>query len=268
MCGTCRRGQRGGGGQLHSADERIAESFEKDTGHKAKLAFGATGRFYAQIKNGAPFEVLLSADDETPAQARARGRRRSRQPLHLCHRQAGAVVQPGPASSTTKARCCGGARHGKLALANPKTAPYGAAAIEVLTKLGLLSAAEPKFVQGENIAQTYQFVTTGNAELGFVALSQVMKDGKIQRGSAWIVPADAARADPPGRGAADHRPGQRRGARPCWTTCSGDKATQRHPSLRLRALTAPLDGPGSNADLGAIWLTLRAGRVDDVVCCC
>jgi molybdate transport system substrate-binding protein len=76
----------------------------------------------------------------------------------------------------------------KLALANPKLAPYGLAAVESLTKLGVLGAVEGKFVQGENIAQTFQFVSTGNAELGFVALSQVMKDGRIASGSAWIVP--------------------------------------------------------------------------------
>jgi molybdate transport system substrate-binding protein len=76
-----------------------------------------------------------------------------------------------------------------LAIANPKLAPYGAAAVEVLTKMGLLASLEGKFVQGENIAQTYQFASTGNAELGFVALSQVFADGKLKGGSAWIVPA-------------------------------------------------------------------------------
>ncbi|MBZ0091944.1 MAG: molybdate ABC transporter substrate-binding protein, partial [Sulfuricellaceae bacterium] len=76
-----------------------------------------------------------------------------------------------------------------IAIANAKLAPYGAAAVETLSKLGLLSATQPKFVQGENIAQTYQFISTGNAELGFVALSQVFKDGKLTGGSAWVVPA-------------------------------------------------------------------------------
>ena len=77
-----------------------------------------------------------------------------------------------------------------LSIANPKLAPYGQAAIETLTALNLLDAVQPKFVQGENIAQTYQFAASGNAELGFIALSQVMKEGKIGEGSAWLVPQD------------------------------------------------------------------------------
>jgi molybdate transport system substrate-binding protein len=76
-----------------------------------------------------------------------------------------------------------------IALVSPKLVPYGAAAVEVIEKLGLMGALRPKFVQGENIAQTYQFVSTGNAELGFVALSQVYRDGKLQSGSGWIVPS-------------------------------------------------------------------------------
>jgi molybdate transport system substrate-binding protein len=168
--------------------QRIAAAFEKDSGHKAKLSFGATGRFYAQITNGAPFEVFLSADDETPARLDAEaatvpgsrftyaiGR------LVLWSPQAGVVDEQGAVLQR------GSFRH--LAIANPKTAPYGAAALEVLKGLGLLDAVRPKFVQGENIAQTYQFVATGNAEVGFVALSQVWKDGKLAQGSAWVVPA-------------------------------------------------------------------------------
>ena len=77
-----------------------------------------------------------------------------------------------------------------LAIASPKLAPYGAAAVETLDTLGLLAALQPKFVQGENIAQTFQFVSTGNAELGFVALSQVFEGGKLKRGSAWVVPVE------------------------------------------------------------------------------
>ena len=167
--------------------QKIAAEFEKNTGHKALLAFGATGKFAAQIRNGAPFQVLLAADDETPAKLEADGQTVagsrftyaigklvlwSARPGYVDDQ--GAVLKKGDFN--------------KLALANPKLAPYGVAAIESMTKLGVLGAAEGKFVQGENIAQTYQFVSTGNAELGFVALSQVMKDGKIAAGSAWVVP--------------------------------------------------------------------------------
>jgi molybdate transport system substrate-binding protein len=167
----------------------IAASFEAGSGHKAKLSFGSTGKFYAQIKNGAPFDVLLSADDETPAKlvqesAAVAGSRFTY--------AIGSLVlwssKPGLVDAGADVLRQG--RYNKLALANPKTAPYGRAAIEALTKLGLLSAAEPRFVQGENIAQTFQFVSSGNADLGFVALSQVMKNGQVQQGSAWIVPAD------------------------------------------------------------------------------
>ena len=167
----------------------IAEAFEKDTGHKAKLAFGSTGKFYAQIKNGAPFEVLLSADDETPAKLVQEGTAEFASRFTYA---IGSLVlwSSKPGFVDAKGEVLRRGLYGKLALANPKTAPYGRAAIETLTKLGLKSAAEPKFVQGESIAQTFQFVSSGNAELGFVALSQVMKDGKVQEGSAWVVPAD------------------------------------------------------------------------------
>ena len=168
--------------------QRIAAAFEQDTGHKAILAFGSTGKFYAQIKNGAPFQVLLSADDETPARLEREGLGASGTRvtyaigrLVLWSRQPALVDDQGDVLRTNKFE--------RLALADPKLAPYGAAAVEVLNGLGLMSALAPKFVQGENIAQTYQFVATGNAELGFVALSQVFADGKITQGSAWTVPA-------------------------------------------------------------------------------
>ncbi len=169
--------------------QKIASEFEKDTGHKAQLAFGSTGKFYAQIRNGAPFQVLLSADDETPARLE-RGRLAVSGTRYTY--AIGTLVlwsaKPGYVDGKGDVLKSGAFQH--LALANPKLAPYGAAAVEVLNKLGLYAALEPRFVQGENIAQTFQFVSTGNAELGFVALSQVMKDGKISAGSAWVVPAD------------------------------------------------------------------------------
>jgi molybdate transport system substrate-binding protein len=169
--------------------QRIAAEFEKDTGHKAVLAFGATGKFYAQIANGAPFEVLLAADDDTPAKLEAEhqtvpGTRftYATGKLVLWSAKDGYVDGRGQVLKT--------GHYAHLAIANPKTAPYGAAAVETLTRLNLYDRVQGKLVQGENIAQTHQFVSTGNAPLGFVALSQVYRDGKFTSGSGWIVPAN------------------------------------------------------------------------------
>jgi molybdate transport system substrate-binding protein len=171
--------------------QKIAQAFTQDTGHTALLAFGATGKFYAQIKHGAPFQVLLAADDETPAKlvaerlgqagsafTYATGR------LALWSKQVGLVddqgrVLQGPLSQQP---------HIKLALADPRLAPYGAAAVQTLTQLGAWPRWQSHVVQGENIAQTYQFVATENALLGFVAWSQVWVDGRVSQGSAWVVP--------------------------------------------------------------------------------
>lgn len=167
---------------------KIAAAFEQKTGHKAVLSFGSTGKFYAQIKNGAPFQVLLAADAEIPAQLEKEGLTVSGSRftyaigrLVLWSRQAGLVDEKGDVLRQ------GG--FDRLAIADPKLAPYGAAAVQSLTGLGLLPALKERLVQGENIAQTYQFVATGNAALGFVALSQVRSEGRAAPGSAWIVPA-------------------------------------------------------------------------------
>ncbi|MRT19632.1 molybdate ABC transporter substrate-binding protein [Comamonas sp. CAH-2] len=168
--------------------QKIAAEFAKDTGHKAELSFGATGKFYAQISNGAPFGVLLAADDTTPAKIASEGKGVADSrftyavgKLVLWSKQDGYVDAQGAVLKTGKFQ--------HVAIANPKLAPYGLAAEQTLTQLGLLEQIKPKFVQGENIGQTYQFAATGNAELGFVALSQVMEDGKIKSGSAWLVPS-------------------------------------------------------------------------------
>lgn len=167
--------------------QKIAADFEKDTGHKLVAAFGSTGKFYAQIKAGAPFEILLAADDETPARLEKEGDGISGSRftyaigrLVLWSKQPGYVDDKGEVLKKNEFK--------HLSLTNPKLAPYGAAAIESLKALGLLDALQPKFVTAENLTQTYQFVASGNAELGFIALSQVLKDGKITGGSAWIVP--------------------------------------------------------------------------------
>jgi molybdate transport system substrate-binding protein len=166
----------------------IAQEFEGATGHKAVLAFGATGQFYAQIRNGAPFEVLLAADSKTPARLEneklgvaetrftyAKGR------LVLWSKKPGVVDHNGDVLRS--------GQFDRLAIANPKLAPYGAAAMEVLEQMGLARAVVPKLVQGASIAQAFQFVSSGNADLGFIALSQVFRQGKIQEGSGWIIPS-------------------------------------------------------------------------------
>lgn len=167
--------------------KRIAADFEAATGHRALLAFGGTGKFYAQILNAAPFEVLLAADDETPAKLAKEGLAVAASQFTYAK---GKLVlwsaQPGVVDDKGEVLKRGGFAH--LAIANPKLAPYGEAAVEVLKNLGLHDALAPKFVTGENIGQAFQFVQSGNAPLGFVALSQVMQDGKIAAGSAWSVP--------------------------------------------------------------------------------
>ena len=169
--------------------QQIAAEFERKTGHKAVLSFGATGKFYAQISHGAPFELFLAADDSTPARLE---KENQALPGSRFTYAIGRLVlwsaRPDWVDAQGDILKSGKFEH--LAIANPKTAPYGSAAVETLGKLKLLDVVQRKFVQGENIAQTLQFVSTGNAELGFVALSQVFKDGKLTSGSAWIVPAE------------------------------------------------------------------------------
>ena len=166
----------------------IAEDFEKDTGHKAVLTFGATGKFYAQITHGAPFEVFLSADDETPAKLEKEGAAvNGSRFTYATGRLVLWSAQPGVVDAQGDVLKKGDFK--TIAIAAPKLAPYGAAAVETMNKLGLQAALEPKLVQGESIGQAFSFIATGNAELGFVALSQVYEGGKIKSGSAWIVPA-------------------------------------------------------------------------------
>ena len=167
--------------------QKIAAEFEKDTGHKVVAAFGSTGKFYAQIKNGAPFEVLLAADDETPTRLAAESAAvAGTQFTYAVGKLVLWSVRPTVVDAAGEVLKTGAFEH--IALADPKLAPYGAAAIQAMKALGVYDALVPKLVTAENITQSYQFVSTGNAQLGFVALSQVLKDGKIE-GSAWLVPA-------------------------------------------------------------------------------
>ncbi len=168
--------------------QKIARAFGQDTGHKAVVSVGSTGAFYAQVRNGAPFQVLLAADDETPLKLEKEGLAVAGSRftyavgrLVLWSAQPGLVDDQGAVLRSD--------RYQRLAMANPRLAPYGQAALETLDKLGLRAQVQPRLVQGDNIGQAFQFVATGNAQLGFVALSQVMVDGRIGQGSAWVVPA-------------------------------------------------------------------------------
>ena len=167
----------------------IVAQFEKDTAHKAAVSFGATGKFYAQIKSGAPFDVFLSADVEAPARLEKEGNAVAGSRFAYAVGRL-ALWSATPGFVDTHGEVLKSGKFANIALASPRQAPYGAAALEALTRLGLLAALEPKFATGESIGQTYSFVATGNAALGFVALSQVFEDGKIKTGSAWIVPAN------------------------------------------------------------------------------
>jgi molybdate transport system substrate-binding protein len=167
--------------------KEIATVFEKDTGHKVALTQGSTGKLYAQISQGAPFDVLLSADDETPEKLVREGKAVTGTQftyavgrLALWSPKSDMVDEGGQVLKTDKFRF--------IAIANSRVAPYGRAAVQVMQKLGVLNLIEPRVVQGESITQTFQFVSTGNAQLGFVALSQIIDNGKIKSGSAWVVP--------------------------------------------------------------------------------
>ena len=165
----------------------IAEQFQTDTGHTVKLSFGSTGKFYAQIKAGAPFDVFLAADDTTPAKVAKEGLGDGTSEftyavgkLVLWSKKPGFVDAKGDVLK---------GKFDKLAIANPKLAPYGLAAQETMEKMGLWAGLQDRIVMGESISQTLQFADTGNADMAFIALSQTIKDGKPVEGSQWVVPA-------------------------------------------------------------------------------
>jgi molybdate transport system substrate-binding protein len=163
----------------------IAARFEARTGHKAILSFGASGQFYTQIANGAPYEVFLSADAERPAKAEGDGLAVSGTRFTYATGRL-VLFSKTPGLVDAKGAVLARGRFEKLAIADPKVAPYGQAAVETLTRLKLYDALKPKIVTGSSITQAFQYVRTGAAEVGFVALSQVINE---QRGSRWVVPA-------------------------------------------------------------------------------
>lgn len=167
------------------AATEIAAAFQAATGHRALLSFGSTGQLFTQITQNAPFDVFLAADSARPARAVKEGLAVAG--TNFTYAIGKLVLWSADPSLVTDETVLSSDGFTRIALANPETAPYGAAAVEVMRNLGVHDLLEPKFVRGNSIAQTYQFVATGNAELGFVALSQLA--GRTE-GSAWIVPDD------------------------------------------------------------------------------
>jgi len=163
--------------------EELAPLFKAETGHDVVYSFGATGQLYTQATQGAPFEVFLSADDVRPTKSIEDGIGVDGTVFTYAI-GALALYSTSLDLSDGKAILQGG-DFDKIAIADPETAPYGRAATEALTALGLTEAVTPKLVIGENITQALQFIDSGNAELGFVAASQV-----IGKSSVWLVPAD------------------------------------------------------------------------------
>lgn len=169
--------------------KQIAAIFEKESGNTVKLSFGSSGKFTAQIKQGAPFDVFLAADEKNPMLLAQEGL--AVEGSHFVYALGKLVLWSAkPGFVDNKGAVLGKGDFNKLAYADPKLAPYGMAARETLERMGLFDAVQAKLVTGESIAQTYQFAATGNAELAFVALSQITKDGKITEGSWWLVPAN------------------------------------------------------------------------------
>lgn len=167
------------------AAKEISAAFAQETGHEAILSFGATGQFYTQIVNGAPFEILLAADNKRPALAVAEGHGVDGSPFTYAVGQL--VLYTIQDNEELNAEYLQAGNFNKLAIANPDTAPYGLAAVETMNSLDLYEKLKGKIIQGQSIGQTYQFVETGNAEVGFVALGQV---AQTKQGSRWIVPTD------------------------------------------------------------------------------
>ncbi|WP_432463115.1 molybdate ABC transporter substrate-binding protein [Agarivorans sp. QJM3NY_33] len=172
---------------------QIAAQYHQDTGHRLLISTGSTGKLYAQIRNGAPFEFFMAADQVRPSQLVAEGMALADSQftyaqgrLVLWSNQNNLVDQQGKVLNNFQLPY--------LAISNPKTAPYGAASVTVLKNLGLYQQLQPKLVEGQSVGQTFQQVSSGAAPLGFVALSQVYVDGEISHGSAWIVPSDLYQA--------------------------------------------------------------------------
>lgn len=169
------------------AMKALAQVFEQESGHQARIITGATGKFYAQIKNGAPFQVLLAADTQTPLLLEQEG---FAVPGSRFTYAVGRLVLWSKQRDLVDAQgdVLRSARFKRLAIADPRLAPYGAAAVQVLERMGLFVQVKDRLVQGDSVVQAYQFVASGNAELGLLARAQLIVDGKPVAGSSWLVP--------------------------------------------------------------------------------
>lgn len=167
--------------------ETLSKNFEQQTGHTIKVSGGPTGKLYAQIENGAPFDIFFSADQKSTKKLEDDGKIKLGSRFVYAQGRLSLWMPNVPAGvEASEVLKKGDFKH--IALANPKAAPYGVAAEQTLKKLGLLEALRPKFVMGENIGQTYQFVATGNAQMGFVAHSYTVDPKHVNKGSYWLVP--------------------------------------------------------------------------------
>jgi molybdate transport system substrate-binding protein len=173
-----------------SSMQSLVTEFEKTSDYQIALSFGSSGKFYAQIKQGAPYELFFSADQAKPDALQRDGLIVTASRFTYAIGRLAVWSASPDFGNKIETRLKLGAFN-KLAIANPKLAPYGAATLEVLRKLELIDTTQSKWVRGENIAQTYQFVSSGNADLGFIAMSQLLgkdKVNKIKQGSYWLVP--------------------------------------------------------------------------------
>lgn len=186
---------------LNLALKEITQRYEAKTGAKVRLTFGSSGNFFTAIQNGAPYDVYFSADIDYPRQLEAAG---LSEPGTLYEYAVGRLVLWAPANSALDVnrgmKLLADAQVRKIAIANPKHAPYGRAAVAAMKSAGVYAVAEPKLVLGENISQTFQFVQTGNAEVGLIALSLVSHPSQTSQ-AATPSRAKPARAGDRGGGA-------------------------------------------------------------------
>lgn len=166
--------------------KELAARFSQNSGHRAILSFGSSGKFTAQIQHGAPFDVFLSADQAKPEALVRAGMAEADSRFTYA---LGTLALWSAKEGADVLKQLQGGQFNRLALANPRLAPYGEAAVQTLAALGLQNTVAHRQVMGENISQTWQFVSSGNADLGFVALSQIMAAGQISSGSVWVVPS-------------------------------------------------------------------------------